>query len=149
MGSFIQCRKAKYSHSELQGRIDVAHSLVRAVFALRTLLIGWNRGRSHECERGTHECVRHIGYVTIIPNLRTKLKPPTRYRRFGSKTASPWLRVAKGEESIFQDKGSVKEGCDAARRATYWNRKSLNVSKNFCFCGVCVPSPYIDVYDVN
>jgi hypothetical protein len=37
------------------GKISVAHALLRAVFALlRTP--SW---RSHECERGTQDCVRH------------------------------------------------------------------------------------------
>ena len=36
---------------------SVAHAQMRAVFALvRTPAL-----RSHECERGTHECVRHRG----------------------------------------------------------------------------------------
>ncbi len=35
-------------------------TLMRAVFALlRTPVIGLVRARSHDCERGTHECVRH------------------------------------------------------------------------------------------
>ena len=38
------------------GKLSVAHALVRAVFAL---LRTQSSRRSHECERGTQECVRH------------------------------------------------------------------------------------------
>jgi hypothetical protein len=37
----------------------VAHALVRAVFALLRTHVATEPKRSHECERGTQECVRH------------------------------------------------------------------------------------------
>ena len=37
----------------------VAHALVRAVFALLRTPLATEPKRSHECERGTQECVRY------------------------------------------------------------------------------------------
>ncbi len=40
---------------------NVAHALLRAVSRLISTLSPLDETeRSHECERGTHECVRHI-----------------------------------------------------------------------------------------
>ncbi len=38
----------------------VAHALMRAVFALLRTPVATEPKRSHECERGTQECVRHV-----------------------------------------------------------------------------------------
>jgi tetratricopeptide (TPR) repeat protein len=43
---------------------NVAHALVRAVSRLISTLL--DSGRSHECERGTQECVRHIACATCL-----------------------------------------------------------------------------------
>jgi hypothetical protein len=52
----------------------VAHALVRAVFALLRTQVEKRCGRSNECERGTHECVRHIGLkreISQVPERST------------------------------------------------------------------------------
>jgi hexosaminidase len=47
-------------------RVFVALALKRAVFALvRTPFVRTPRSRSHECERGTHECVRYIVFFVF------------------------------------------------------------------------------------
>ena len=61
----------------------MAHALVRAVFALLRTRSCEREWRSHQCERGTHECVR---YVSVSPTIDTGFSrarlnnpPPTRH----------------------------------------------------------------------
>jgi lipoyl(octanoyl) transferase len=50
-------------------KVDVAHALMRAASAIVPTQVGDQRAqRSHECERGTQECVRH-GSVLQISDL--------------------------------------------------------------------------------
>jgi multidrug efflux pump subunit AcrA (membrane-fusion protein) len=57
----------------------VAHALLRAVFALLRTPAASEPKRSHECERGTHECVRHGASSSPLVGRRpmgTPLKTP-------------------------------------------------------------------------
>src|SRR5579871_3789991 len=65
----------------MANRSSVAHALVRAVFALlRTRDMEEPRStRSHERERGTHGCVRHVsmGYAPRFVARFADTPPPT------------------------------------------------------------------------
>ena len=43
----------------------MAHALLRAVFALLRTRFSTQPKRSHECERGTQECVRYTVFKTF------------------------------------------------------------------------------------
>src|SRR5580700_9118246 len=50
--------------SAIHWALTVAHALVRAVSRLISTHLA-DSGRSHECERGTQECVRHNGATKL------------------------------------------------------------------------------------
>jgi hypothetical protein len=59
-------RGTRRFHAETSKRI-VAHAFLRAVFALLRTQAWGTSERSHECERGTHECARYtrISFTTL------------------------------------------------------------------------------------
>jgi VWFA-related protein len=57
----------------------VAHALLRAVLAIVPTPLRGSRTRSHECERGTHECVRHtVLAVFVLTGLLCAQEPTLR-----------------------------------------------------------------------
>ena len=82
--------------------VDVAHADLRAVFALlRTLLT--NSGRSHECERGTHECVRY-----------GRTEKPRTCSTAASDSSTPRTSAQRGP---FHSRLASSECCSAAPNA--------------------------------
>ena len=64
------------------GPLDAAQAFSRAVLRpVSTPLTIWNNSRSHECERGTHERVRHVVVAQLEGLFPDTLSVAQRVRR--------------------------------------------------------------------